>query len=108
VHPDFQRKGIGKTLIETGLSRLRAIDAKGCCLVGHPRYYRRFGFANTEGLVLEGVPREVFFVLAFDGGIPRGSVEFHPAFRADGQQDAAADDVSPPRRALTGRHGDAS
>jgi putative acetyltransferase len=61
VHPDFQRKGIGKALIQKGLSRLRNLKAKGCCLVGHPEYYRQFGFHNVEGLVHEGVPQEVFF-----------------------------------------------
>ena len=43
VHPDFQRKGIGKALIREGLSHLKDLKAKGCCLVGHPQYYRQFG-----------------------------------------------------------------
>lgn len=95
VHPDFQRNGIGKALIEEGLSRLRALGAKGCCLVGHPQYYRQFGFVNAEGLIHEGVPQEVFFVLAFEGTVPQGAVEFHQAFEAEGPQGAAADAASP-------------
>ena len=91
VHPDFQRKGIGKALIQEGLSRLKNLKAKGCCLVGHPKYYRQFGFENVEGLVYEGVPKEVFFALSFEGNIPQGKVMFHQAFNADGQQGAAAD-----------------
>jgi len=91
VHPDFQRKGIGKALIREGLSRLKDLKAKGCCLVGHPQYYRQFGFENVEGLVHEGVPREVFFVLSFDGNIPQGRVVFHEGFKANGQQGAAGD-----------------
>jgi putative acetyltransferase len=67
-----------------GLSRLKALHARGCCLVGHPEYYRKFGFQNTPGLVLEGVPPEFFFGLSFDGHIPQGSVTFHEAFHADG------------------------
>ena len=82
VHPDFQRKGIGKALIQEGLSRLKALSAKGCCLVGHPQYYRQFGFENVEGLILEGVPQEVFFVLSFDGNVPKGQVVFHEGFIA--------------------------
>ena len=84
VHPDFQRKGIGKALIQEGLSRLKNLKAKGCCLVGHPQYYRQFGFKNVEGLVHEGVPQEVFFALSFDGNIPQGNVLFHEGFKANG------------------------
>ena len=91
VHPDFQRKGIGKALIREGLSRLKELEAKGCCLVGHPQYYRQFGFENVEGLIHEGVPPEVFFVLSYDGNIPQGHVVFHEGFKANGQQGAAAD-----------------
>ena len=56
VLPEHQRKGIGKALIKEGLSRLKDMNAQGCCLVGHPDYYRKFGFKNMSGLVLEGVP----------------------------------------------------
>jgi len=84
VHPDFQRKGIGKALIQEGLSRLKNIKAKGCCLVGHPQYYRQFGFKNVEGLVHEGIPQDVFFALSFDGNIPQGNVFFHEGFKANG------------------------
>jgi putative acetyltransferase len=91
VNPDFQRKGIGKALIREGLLRLKDLGAKGCCLVGHPQYYGQFGFENVEGLVNEGVPPEVFFVLSFDGNIPKGLVVFHEGFKANGQQDASAE-----------------
>jgi putative acetyltransferase len=85
VLPAHQRQGIGGALIREGLSRLRGMGARGCCLVGHPGYYGRFGFANTPGLGHEGVPPEVFFALSFDGHIPQGTVAFHGAFRADRQ-----------------------
>ncbi len=84
VLPACQRQGIGKALIREGLSRLRALGARGCCLVGHPDYYRKFGFRNVPGLGIEGVPPEVFFALPFDGRMPQGSVTFHAAFAADG------------------------
>lgn len=86
VLPEHQRKGIGKSLIKEGLSRLKDMNAQGCCLVGHPDYYRKFGFQNISGLVLEGVPQEVFFSLSFDGHIPQGTVAFHEGFKADSQQ----------------------
>ena len=84
VLPDYQRQGVGKTLIKEGLSRLNDINAKGCCLVGHPKYYKKFGFNNVTELVYEGVPQEIFFVLSFDENIPRGEVTFHDAFKTTG------------------------
>ena len=82
VLPKYQGKGTGRTLIEEGLSRLKGLGARGCCLVGHPQYYRKFGFENVAGLVHEGVPREVFFALSFDGRFPCGNVTFHEGFKA--------------------------
>jgi putative acetyltransferase len=84
VLPEYQRRGIGKALMQEGLSRLRKLHARGCCLVGHPDYYRKFGFTNMPGLALEGVPPEFFFALSFDGHAPQGTVAFHDAFRATG------------------------
>lgn len=84
VLPEFQRQGIGKALIQEGLSRLKDMNARGCCLVGHPDYYRQFGFKSVLGLVVDGVPQEVFFALSFDEHTPRGIVAFHEAFLATG------------------------
>ena len=84
VLPEHQREGIGKSLILEGISRLKGLNAKGCCLVGHPNYYRKLGFKNVSGLVHEGVPQEVFLAMSFDGQIPQGTVNFH-GFKADGQ-----------------------
>jgi putative acetyltransferase len=91
VLPEHQRKGIGKALIKEGLARLKDKNAQGCCLVGHPDYYKKFGFKNMSGLVHEGVPQEVFFALSFDGHTPQGTVAFHEGFKADGQQEGAGD-----------------
>jgi putative acetyltransferase len=91
VLPAYQRQGIGKALIREGLSRLKDMNAQGCCLVGHPDYYRKFGFKNMSGLVHEGVPQEVFFALSFDGRTPQGTVAFHEGFKADGQSEGSGD-----------------
>ena len=84
VLPEYQRQGIGTALIQAGLSRLQDMGAKGCCLVGHPQYYRRFGFKNIAGLVHEGVPQEFFFALSFDGRFQHGNVTFPEGFKANG------------------------
>ncbi|MDP2109558.1 MAG: N-acetyltransferase [Thiobacillus sp.] len=91
VLPAYQRKGIGSALIQEGLSRLKALNAQGCCLVGYPDYYRRFGFKPMPGLIHEGVPQEVFLALPFDGQTPQGTVTFHEGFKAVGPQEGAGD-----------------
>jgi putative acetyltransferase len=91
VLPEYQRQGVGKALMREGLSRLKDLKAQGCCLVGHPEYYRKFGFKNMPGLVHAGVPQEVFLALSLDGNVPQGEVTFHEGFKADGQQESAGD-----------------
>lgn len=89
VLPAYHRQGIGTALVQEGLFRLKELNATGCCVVGHPDYYMKFGFESPPGLVLEGVPPEVFFALSFDGRTPEGKVAFHEAFRADGEPDGS-------------------
>lgn len=83
VLPEYQQQGIGTSLINTGLSRLKALGGRGCALVGAPNYYQRFGFRNIPDLVLEGVPQEVFLALPFTEDVPRGTVVFHEGFLAN-------------------------
>lgn len=80
VRPDLQGNGIGSRLMETGLSRLVEIGAKGCLLVGNPAFYCRFGFRSIDGLVCEGVPAENTMALCFGAETPKGRMVFHPAF----------------------------
>jgi putative acetyltransferase len=84
VHPSVQKQGIGRALIEHGLSLLRTHGAAGCVLLGEPRFYSRFGFANHQGLVLPGVPQEFFLALSFGSCFPQGEVTYHTAFSAEG------------------------
>jgi len=97
VLPEYQRQGIGKSLIKEGLSLLKGLDVQGCCLVGDPNYYERFGFRNVPGLVHEGVPQEVFLALPLDRGFPQGMVVFHQGFLANGQQEPERDGLKPAR-----------
>ena len=82
VLPEYQKQGIGKSLINEGLSLLKDMGAKGCALVGDPNYYKRFGFKNYPELIFEGVPKEVFLVLPFTKSLPKGNIIFHEAFTA--------------------------
>ena len=82
VLPQFQKQGVGKSLIRQGLSRLKASGAKGCVLVGDPGYYARFGFKNVPSLIYEGVPQEYVLALPLGKTQARGVVTFHQAFSA--------------------------
>ncbi len=83
VLPEYQRQGIGKALINEGLSQLRELGAQGCALVGNPNYYKKYGFRNSSSLVYEGVPSEVFLIHPFTEKIPQGYLLFHEGFGAN-------------------------
>jgi putative acetyltransferase len=84
VLPEYQRQGIGKSLIQEGLSSLKGLGGQGCVLVGDPNYYERFGFRNFPELIHEGIPQEVFLALPFTDSLPHGIVVFHEGFLATG------------------------
>ncbi len=80
VLPSFQKKGIGSTLIETGLAKLANEGAAGCILTGDPDYYTRFGFVLAPELAPLGEPIVFFQVKLIDGTMPSGKIHFDPAF----------------------------
>jgi putative acetyltransferase len=82
VLPGYQRQGIGKALVNEGLSLLKEMGGQGCALVGDPDYYKRFGFHNFPELIYEGVPQEFFLALPFTEKVPRGIMVFHEGFLA--------------------------
>ena len=84
VLPEYQKQGIGTSLVNEGLSSLKKLGGQGCALVGDPDYYRRFGFKNLPELLYEGVPQEVFLALPFHEKVPQGMVVFHEGFSASG------------------------
>lgn len=86
VLPEYQNRGIGKSLISKGLSLVKELGGQGCALVGDPEYYKRFGFRNFPELVHEGVPQEVFLALPFNEKVPHGIVGFHEGFSANAWQ----------------------
>jgi putative acetyltransferase len=88
VLPDFQNGGIGSKLVREGIDWLRKAGYERVCVLGHPKYYPRFGFVpaySTYGVSCEyNVSDEVFMALelqpgAFDG--VTGVFHYHPEFR---------------------------
>lgn len=93
VLPEFQGCRIGTAMVNKGLGLLKSFDSKGCVLIGLPTYFDRFGFKNHPQLIHEGVPQEIFVAKSLFGRVPRGSVEFHQAFKQLSiiEKDAIAD-----------------
>jgi putative acetyltransferase len=83
VEPAFQRRGVGRRLVEAGLQSLRTQGAQGCVLLGDHRYYGRFGFSPAPGLAPPAYPAEHFQVLAFGPSLPHVPIVFHRAFSAE-------------------------
>lgn len=52
VRPGRQRRGVGSALTRTGLDSCRTLGIDVVVVLGHPAYYRRFGFtpAVPQGL----------------------------------------------------------
>ncbi|MDD4651861.1 MAG: N-acetyltransferase [Methanothrix sp.] len=82
VLPELQKQGIGRSLMQEGLSRLRSIGAKGCILVGDPGFYERFGFKSPKSPSIEGVPQQFVLALPFKDSRASGKAIFHDAFAA--------------------------
>lgn len=86
VKPEFQNQGIGSRLVEHGLQVCREMDYPAVVVLGHAKFYPRFGFipSSPEGIEPPfDVPDEVFMVLELKpGGLKkvRGSVKYPPAF----------------------------
>jgi putative acetyltransferase len=53
VIPKFQRQGIGTRLMAHGLDWLREGSEKVVLVLGHPDYYRRFGFLTDKARFIE-------------------------------------------------------
>ena len=88
VLPSQQNRGIGSDLVRMVLEACRARGYQAVVVLGHPRYYPRFGFvpASDHGLSCEwDVPNDVFLVLELTPGTLGklgGLVRYLPAFAA--------------------------
>ena len=55
VHPEWQSKGLGSALIKSGFQVCRSSGEKIAVVLGHPKYYPRFGFSPELGRQLQSV-----------------------------------------------------
>jgi putative acetyltransferase len=86
VLPAYQRRGLGRQLVEAGIGRLRDSGCPFIVVIGHPEFYPRFGFqpAAAHGLTCEwDVPSEAFMVNILDprvAGSLRGRAQYRTEF----------------------------
>ncbi len=86
VLPEYQSQGIGSQLVERGLEECKRLNYDVVVVIGHPKFYPRFGFrqAGQRGLDCEyDVPDEVFMVAELRPGAlagRQGLVKYHPEF----------------------------
>jgi putative acetyltransferase len=69
VQPEYQRQGVGASLVRKGITKL---ESKGCPFVivlGHASYYPRFGFEPASRYRIRSeweVPDNAFMILVLD------------------------------------------
>ena len=66
VLPQYQKKGIGSKLIKRGIRLAEEHGYEAVIVVGHPKYYPRFGFKPASNWRIQlpfDVPNEAFLAL---------------------------------------------
>jgi putative acetyltransferase len=70
VLPEYQKQGIGTLLVQEGIQRIKQANYPFIIVLGHARYYPRFGFERASRYGLQpqwrGVPDDAFMVLIID------------------------------------------
>ena len=76
VLPEFQNKGIGSMLVKEGLRIIRNMSYPFVIVLGHEKFYQRFGFQHASNYGLkcqwEDVPDDAFMVMIIDKIVMEG------------------------------------
>lgn len=87
VLPEYQSKGIGSALCESGLEKIRAMGTPFVVVLGHPGYYPHFGFKPAADFGIRSaypdVPPEAFMIKIYDRDLlhgVKGVVQYRPEF----------------------------
>ncbi|MHC4824230.1 MAG: GNAT family N-acetyltransferase [Planctomycetota bacterium] len=86
VLPGHQSSGIGSALVEAGLASCRTLGIDAVAVLGHPKYYPRFGFVPSVQYGIDSeyeVPAEVFLIHELKQGRlagRAGRIRYHQAF----------------------------
>lgn len=85
VLPAYQRKGVGKALVQAGHSRAKALGFTHSLVLGSETYYPQFGYVPAQTLGVQvppGMPPENFMALRLQNDAPAlcGAVTYAPEF----------------------------
>lgn len=86
VIPERQHRGAGSELVLQGLDACERIGCQAVFVLGHPTYYRRFGFRPASRFGIESEYEQAgdaFMALELEQGVlgsRSGVVRYHPAF----------------------------
>lgn len=86
VLPENQKQGIGSRLVEEGLRRAKQLGHKAVVVLGHPKYYPRFGFQPASSWSIKvpfDAPDEAVMALELESGALQGkggAVEYPAEF----------------------------
>jgi Predicted acetyltransferase len=103
VLPEYQRRGIGGSLLTRALDRASDLGFGGAFLYGNPEYYRRFGFSDAALFNVhpaEGDDIPQFMGRALNGkrlASVKGRCFEDPSFRVDAGELAEFDRLFPPK-----------
>lgn len=86
VSPEFQKMGVGGRLIQHGMKTAQAIGYGSAIVLGHPKYYLRFGFVPAIKWNIKApfeVPEDDLMAIEFEQGALKnaaGIVEYPDEF----------------------------
>lgn len=86
VVPEHQHRGVGSSLVRAGLEACKRLGFGAVVVVGHPKYYPRFGFLPASGVGIGcdyEVPEDTFMILELRPGYLQGrsgTARYHAAF----------------------------
>jgi putative acetyltransferase len=86
VSTQYRRKGTGSALVRVGLEQCRLLGFGAVVVLGHPKYYPRFGFSPAARFGIDceyRVPEEAFMLVELQSGYllgASGTVRYHAAF----------------------------
>ena len=86
VRPGLQKDGLGSALVRAGLDYLPELGVQGVLVLGHPRYYPRFGFSPETAASVRspysGSPAFMALALEADAFDEAFSLAYPSAFSA--------------------------